>query len=137
MLAALDQAWHCDLPSTYRIGCRSTLTRDSLEVEDVVICAAKLEDDAWDGLEASLVVCHGTLSVKRGSISFRFMPTAIFSMHALARRLQRGASTSDDELLGDVTLLAKHSAGEVADGEGFVPPPMDPGAPAAYSSVGN
>jgi hypothetical protein len=44
------------------------------------------------------------------------------SLHAAARRLQGGISTtSDDDLLDDVALLAQHNATEmIPEGQGFV-----------------
>jgi hypothetical protein len=119
-LADLEKAWHHDLPSTYRLSCRSTLTRDSLEIYDTGICASKLEQDDWTDQELSLVIAHGHLEVRRGTVAFTCTIPAIFSLHALARYIMRSVSTTtDDDLLDDVALLAGHDADEVSTDEGF------------------
>jgi hypothetical protein len=46
----------------------------------------------------------------------------LLSLYAAARRLQRGiGTTSDDDLLDDLALLAQHDATEtIPEGQGFV-----------------
>jgi hypothetical protein len=118
-LAAIERSWHRDLPADYRISCRSELARDSLTITDTAVCAAVLEENSWGQDEPSLVISTGVLDLHRGHANFTSTITAVFSLHGLARRLQRSRATTDQELLDDVALLAGHSADEVAEDAGF------------------
>jgi hypothetical protein len=120
MLAALEKSWHA-LPSTYRLACHAELSKDSLTITDVAISAANLESAQWDGREPSLVIAGTNLIVRRGAFHVDYAVTCVVSLHAATRRLQRGAGTSsDDDLLDDVGLLAQHDATEmIPEGQGF------------------
>jgi hypothetical protein len=120
MLAALEKSWHA-LPSTYRVACHAELSKDSLTITDVAISAANLECTQWDGREPSFVVASTNLIVRRGTFHVDYVVTCVVSLHAATRRLQRGAGTSsDDDLLDDVALLAQHDTTEmIPEGQGF------------------
>jgi len=120
MLAALERSWHA-LPSTYRLACRAELSRDSLTITDVAISAANLECAEWDGREPSFVIASTNLIMRRGAFHADCVVTCVVSLHAAARRLQRGISTpSDDDLLDDVALLAQHDATDmIPEGQDF------------------
>jgi hypothetical protein len=120
MLAALEKSWHA-LPSTYRLACHAELSRDSLTITDVAISAANLECPQWDDREPSFVTASTNLTVRRGTFHADCVVTCVVSLHAAARRLQRDISTtSDDDLLDDIGLLAKHDATEIPEGQDFV-----------------
>jgi hypothetical protein len=122
MLAALEKSWHA-LPSTYRLACHAELSKDSLTITDVAISAANLECAQWDNREPSFVIASMNLIVRRGTFHADCVVTCVVSLHAAARRLQRDIrTTSDDDLLDDIGLLAKHDATEIPEGQGFVVP---------------
>ena len=113
MLAALEKSWHA-LPSTYRLACHAELSKDSLTITDVAISAANPECAEWDGREHSFVIASTNLIIRRGTFHADCVVTCVVSLHAAARRLQCGISTSsDDDLLDDVALLAQHNATEM------------------------
>ena len=121
MLATLEKSWHA-LPSTYRLACHAELSKDSLTITDVAISAPNLECAEWDDREPSFVIASTNLIVRRGTFHAECVVICIVSLHAAARRLQRGISTtSDDDLLDDVAVLAQHNATEmIPEGQGFV-----------------
>ena len=80
-------------------------------VTDVAISAANPDCAQWDGREPSFVIASTYLIMRRGTFHTDCGVTCVVSLHAAARRLQRGISTpSDDDLLDDVALLAQHDA---------------------------
>jgi hypothetical protein len=120
MLAALEKSWH-PLPSTYRLACHAELSKDSLTITDVAISAANQECAQWDGREPSFVIASTNLIMRRGTFHADCVVICVVSLHAAARRLQRGISTtSDDDLLDDIGLLAKQHATEIPEGQDFV-----------------
>ena len=120
MLAALEKSWHA-LPSTYRLACHAELSKDSLTITDVAISAANLECAECDGREPSFVVASTNLIARRGTFHADCVVTCVVSLHAAARRLQRDIrTTSDDDLLDEIGLLAKHDVTEIPEGQGFV-----------------
>ena len=80
----------------------------------MAISAANLECAEWDGREPSFVIASTNLIMRRGAFHADCVVTCVVSLHAAARRLQRGISTpSDDDLLDDAALLAQHDATEL------------------------
>jgi hypothetical protein len=122
MLAALEKSWH-SLPNTYRLACHAELSRDSLTITDLAISAANPECAQWDGREPSFVIAGTNLIMRRGTFHADCVVTCVVSLHAAARRLQCGISTSsDDDLLDDVALLAQHDVTEIPEGQDFTVP---------------
>jgi len=127
-------SWHA-LPSTYRLACHAELSKDSLTITDVAISAANLECAQWDGREPSFVIASTNLIVRRGTFHVDYVVTCVVPLHAATRRLQRGADTSsDDDLLDDVALLAQHDTTEMTrrDRASRCTPPAVHGAVAAF-----
>ena len=120
MLAALEKSWHA-LPSTYRLSCHAELSKDSLIITDVAISAANLECAQWDDREPAFVIASTNLAVRRGTFHVDCVVTCVVSLHAAARRLEPGINTtSNDDLLDDIGLLAEHDATEmIPEGQGF------------------
>ena len=116
MLAALEKSWHL-LPSTYRLACQIELSKDSLTVNDIAISAANLECTEWIDGEPSFVIAETTLIMRRGIFHVDCVVTYVVSLHAAARRL---STTSEDDLLDDLRLLARHDGTEIPEGQSFV-----------------
>jgi hypothetical protein len=93
-----------------------------LHLIDTGLSIASIKDSDWGETyyEPSLVLGDGILNVHRGGVSFHCTMRALFSMHAITRRLQRCPGTDDDALLADIGLLALHDAETIGVGKGFV-----------------
>ena len=84
----------------------------SLAISEMRIAVSWLRHDKWDEdhKEQGLSLCRFTLVGMDGKLHLRWLPLANISLHALARRIERGREHDHATLLRDLTVLA--DAGE-------------------------
>jgi hypothetical protein len=116
--------WTKASPSMFRIGKVTTHPdRDALCIAETRITATWLECDEWDddNREPGVSVATFTLQLHLGRLWTRWLPSAIISAHALARRIERGADRSPVALTADLAVLAHTGADgdRVPVGDGF------------------
>jgi hypothetical protein len=101
--------WTKASPSMFRIGAVTTHPdRDALLISEQRITSTWLQCDDWDddNKEPGVSVASFTLQLHRGRLWTRWLPSAIISAHALARRIERGADRTHAALVADLAVLA-------------------------------
>jgi hypothetical protein len=76
----------------------------------------KLADRDWDGEEPDISIAELTLTVDGNRLRSRSRMRCAFSLHALARRYQRGRDSDDAAILHDMELIARIDPGTLAPG---------------------
>ena len=76
-------------------------------IELRVVCGV-FHSAAWpdDGQEPGVLVGWHAVEFDQGSVASRFVSLAAVSLHALARRYQRGRDTSETSIFADLAGLA-------------------------------
>lgn len=123
-IASVDRLYRLTIPSTFRVG-ELTIVKDRVQfaVSERRICVSWLRDDAWGSnshREVGVAVCRFSLSVVSGKLREDWQPGINISLHALARRIERGVDRSHAALVRDLSALA--AAGD-EDGERVDTPP--------------
>jgi hypothetical protein len=122
MLIDLIQGWRYMPCRNWRIGHDAKLdkARASLIEHRLVAGVMRRKDDpAWVGIEEDLAVIRVELLVNRSSAHLESHCVATFSLHAIARRLQRAQDGSIEALLHDIDLVAEAASSELTAGEGY------------------
>lgn len=82
-------------------------------------CPRQRKWPTWTGDEPDLGVTEVVLSVGRNRARVQACCLVTFSLHAIARRLQRAADGSVESLLRDIDLAAQAASGELTAGAGY------------------
>jgi len=78
-------------------------TKSALAITEIRLRPAKSADPTWDGAtELGLAVVAHTLHIGDGKMTVVPDPVAVISLHALARRIQRGFRQDDAAVLEDI-----------------------------------
>jgi hypothetical protein len=122
-VAGTLRTWR-SLPSTFRLGNLTTnLSRDEFEIAEPRLTGSVLLDTAWDGdgVEPGVAVMRYRLALAGGKLKPHWQAIALVSLHALARRIERGEDRSHEALTADLALLldADPEVGEVPASDGF------------------
>jgi hypothetical protein len=106
-------SWHATIPSRFRLEFDSAASARSVEVVEARVGGSRwstyglFEDER--GISVNIVVLR---TVAR-DVSVVIHPVANVSLHALARRFQRGENSSVEAVLRDLGALAEPPAGSV------------------------
>jgi hypothetical protein len=117
------RAWAETVPSAFRLGpSRIARVRTEFAINENRITSSWITDRAWGedaSRERGVSICKLTFAVHAGKLTKVWQPIACISMHALARRLERGASRDHSALIDDLAaLIAVPDAGERVDTPG-------------------
>jgi len=98
-------------------------TKSALAITEIRLRPAKSADPTWDGAtELGLAVVAHTLHIGDGKMTVVPDPVAVISLHALARRVQRGFRRDDAAVLEDIAcLIPVAPAALMAGGEFRIP----------------
>ena len=123
MLIDLIQRWSYMPCRNWRIGLDAKLdkARATLIEHRLVAGVMRRKDDpAWVGIEEDLAVIRVELLVNRSSAHLESHCVATFSLHAIARRLQRAQDGSVEALLHDnINLVVEAASSELTAGAGY------------------
>jgi hypothetical protein len=124
MVAGTARLYSMVVPPQFRLGAvEVTRHRNEFAIVERRIAVSWLRHDEWtdpEHREPGVSVCRFILAMTDGKLLWRLHPQANVSLHALARRIERGHERDHAALLRDLAVLA--NAGEegerVATGEG-------------------
>jgi hypothetical protein len=107
MLTAFVQDWRFMPCRDFRLDLEAQLerTRCALVERRCVAGTMKL-DPAWENEEPDIAVIEMAALVDGNRFKMRSKMTCAFSLHAIARRLQRGSDTADAAVLHDMNVVA-------------------------------
>ena len=108
MLAHLIQSWRFMDCRDFRLDLDTRLERTRCALVERRVTAGRTQflEAAWDGEEPDVAVTEISLSIARNRFNLRSQILCTFSMHAVARRLQRAQDGSDAALLHDMNVAA-------------------------------
>ena len=113
------------VPPQFRLGAvEATRQRTEFAIVERRIAVSWLRHDEWtdpEHREPGVSICKFVLAMTDGKLLWRLHPQANVSLHALARRIERGHEHDHTALLRDLAALADagEEGGRVATGEGF------------------
>lgn len=111
------------MPAAFRIGpVRMNQARADFAISETRITASLLYDGQWeDDGELGVMLSTVTLAVHEGQMRQCWHPLAVVSLHALARRVERGDMRTLDALVGDLGALidADGEVDRIATSDGF------------------
>jgi hypothetical protein len=99
--------------------------RDGVMASEVRITGSRWRNDAWHGgaddWEDGVSLTALAVSTYSGKVKVVIRPLAAVSLHALARRYQRGAGRADAAIVRDLQVIADwpDGADSIAAGNGF------------------
>ncbi len=103
------RAWKA-LPGFGRLDTTVDLTKRSLQIRELRASASDFRAQGWSTAEPGLSVLGVVLEVAPHRCVFDILSLATVSLHALARRYQRGFSITDAAIMHDLHILAKAHA---------------------------
>jgi hypothetical protein len=115
LIAAAVKIYHATTPAEFRLGeIEVNPDRDAFLIAETRATATWINIAAWnndDATEPGVAVARFALAMRpgRGMVQ-AWIPRGIVSLHALARRLERGADRSHDALLADLAVLTAAGA---------------------------
>jgi hypothetical protein len=118
---AIVRAWVMTLPADFRLGPPLVVyQRGGFAITETRLTASWITDDAWGHAdrECGVGLCTLTFAVRDGALMRLWQPLANVSLHALARRIERGADAQRDHvaLARDLAVLAQaNGTGERVD----------------------
>jgi hypothetical protein len=122
-IAAL--AYRRETPGEFRLGALTIIPdRGHFMVQETRLIATWFNATAWgddDAREPGVALVTYTVRLERGWLRVGWVPLAIISGHALARRLERGRDRARAALVADLALLADAGADgdRIAVGDGW------------------
>jgi hypothetical protein len=116
--------WRCGIPTTFRLGNLTTnLDRDHFEIAEPRLTGSVLLDTAWDGdgVEPGVAVMNYRLRLEGGKLKTHWQAVALISLHALARRIERGEDRAHEAITADLSVLldADPEVNEVPASDGY------------------
>lgn len=106
-------AWEAAMPATFRIDREVAMTRKALLIVEMRIVGSQWRDDDWEDApggemqEPGVAIALLKMTTAHGRFRYDVVPIVTLSLHALARRYQRGVGRSDAELVRDLSELIK------------------------------
>jgi hypothetical protein len=113
MIAGAEQLYRTTIPQEFRIGAvEAAKNRTEFAISEMRIAISRLRHDKWDEdhEEPGLSLCRFTVVVMDGKLHLRWLPLANISLHALARRIERGHEHDHATLVRGLAVLT--DAGE-------------------------
>ncbi len=119
-----ERAWRRLIPVAFRIGAvRINRGRTEFEISETRVTASLLYDNQWANAdkEQGVMLSTVTLAVHDRALRQHWHPLAAISLHALARRIERGDSGSHNAILSDLAVLvdADCDADRIGTTDGF------------------
>jgi hypothetical protein len=108
------RTWAATAPMGFRVGhVRAAVVRTEFAIREYRISTSWLHDDGWnnDFRERGLSVCELVLAAHKGKLVRRWVPLACVSLHALARRIERGRARDHAALTRDLAVLVDSDEG--------------------------
>jgi hypothetical protein len=106
---ATVRAWATTLPADFRLGGPVVAyPRGGFTITETRLTASWITDHAWGDAadrESGVGLCALTFAVRDGALMRLWKPLANISLHALARRIERGADAQRAALLRDLATL--------------------------------
>jgi hypothetical protein len=123
ILTAAARDWRERVPAAGRLELAIALRRKSLQVRELRAVTGSLKLEAWgpDSSEPGIAVCAIDFLAKAEHVHLDTTILAIASLHAVARRLQRGRDMADAAVMRDMHALAAAAPGGEAHDEVVVP----------------
>lgn len=104
----------------WRLSCDAQLDKGRAALTERRLVAGKLRPNDPDRADEDDVAALAiTLAIGKGTISLHNRCLATFSLHALARRLQRASDGSVEALLHDIDVAAQAACGALTAGAGY------------------
>jgi hypothetical protein len=122
MLAALVQSWRFMPCRDWRLDLSAKLDKHRVTLTERRLIASLLkpnDDPDWRGVEQDVGVVVVRMSVDRHRAELATRCVATLSLHALARRFQRGQDGDVAAVLHDINLAASAASGELTPGAGY------------------
>jgi hypothetical protein len=104
------RAWAETVPTTLRIGrLHVACVRTEFAISEHRISSSWPYNDEWnnDERERGVSVCTFVFAVRKGKLTMRWTPVACVSLHALARRIERGTERDHAALTRDLSVLVE------------------------------
>ncbi len=122
LLTDLARRWRA-APAVFRLSFDVKRDRNACVITEVRLSAGSMErlnDPAWNGMEPTIAIILNEFLAWKEKTKLRERPRALFSLHAIARRLQRDPRCDDAVLISDMALVAKIDVANIGHEEGFV-----------------
>jgi hypothetical protein len=107
MLNETIARWMAMEPSDYRLSINARLDKGSAHLREVRLDTGRMKHPDWENAEEGLGASEITLTVESNRARIRGRSLVAFSLHSIARRLERGADDSIEALLHDLYLATE------------------------------
>jgi hypothetical protein len=106
------RAWRTHVPDTGRLAIETHIGHRSLFIRELRLSRCRTRNEAWQDAawEQGVGVMLISLTIQVFSFQFNYFHLAVVSLHALARRFQRGIDNSDAAILADLRVIADVAA---------------------------
>lgn len=105
-LTQLIQDWRFTEHRDFRIDLDAKLERKRALLTERRVVSGQMTRYGWTGYDDDIAVNAFGILVDRSEVQLRSKTLCTFSLHSIARRLQRGRDGSDEALLYDLSLVA-------------------------------
>jgi hypothetical protein len=113
-IAVAAKLYTRDVPAAFRIGAIEICPdRARFSIGETRLTSTWMNSITWDAREPGVAVARCSLALVSGRLAAHWTPYALVSLHALARRIERGADRSHAALVRDLAVLA--DAGDDGD----------------------
>jgi hypothetical protein len=121
MLPAFVQGWRYMDARDYRTDLAARLERTRASITERRVVAGAARSGAWgeDDFEIGVGIDEVTVTVDGNRLDLSSRTLVLFSLHALARRYQRGRDNDDAAILHDLDLAARADPDGLDAGGGF------------------
>jgi hypothetical protein len=104
--------WKVALPEFGRLGFRHELEKNALNIAECRVMSGAMSNPDWlnPGEELSVTAEIATFVFNRQQLSFEYEAIATFSLHALARCLQRSSKRDATEVFADIAAVVSAHA---------------------------
>jgi hypothetical protein len=110
MVVGMARLYSMLVPPQFRLGAvEATRHRTEFAIVERRIAVSGLKHDEWtdpEHREPGVSICKFVLAMTNGTLLWRLHPQANVSLHALARRIERGHERDHAALLRDLAALA-------------------------------
>jgi hypothetical protein len=128
MLVNVLRDWSNMEPRDWRLTCDSRLDKGRAWLREVRLSAGKMTRGDWEGAEDDIGVTEIILTIDGNRARLIARCLACFSLHAIARRIQRHPDGSLEALMHDINLVAVAAAAEpLKVGAGYKAPTHEDG----------
>jgi hypothetical protein len=121
-IAGTIQRWRASIPATFRLGDVDVVPeRDAFSLSENRLTATWMAADEWDDpdyREPGVAIARFSLTLHLRRLNGRWTPSAVISLHALARAIERSGLRDHDLLTAELAVLASAPA----DGEEVATP---------------